>query len=107
MSAIVCCININEIVRRAFQTAYLGYFAFEPFEGKGYMKKALSAVIALAFHQFKFHRLEANIQPGNEASIRLVESLGFRLEGFSPRYLKIDSEWQDHKRYAITAEDWY
>ena len=50
--------------------------------------------------------LEANIQPGNVASIALVKSLGFRLEGHSARYLKIAGEWRDHERYAITVEEW-
>ena len=70
------------------------------------MKPALAAVIAISFDNLALHRLEANIQPSNIASIALVKSLGFRLEGYSPRYLKIAGAWQDHERYAITAEEW-
>ena len=70
------------------------------------MKPALAAVIAISFDNLALHRLEANIQPSNIASIALVKSLGFRLEGYSPRYLKIAGTWQDHERYAITAEEW-
>lgn len=103
---LVGCINLNEIVRGAFQSAYLGYYAFAPFQQQGLMKQALALVIAETFGPLEMHRLEANIQPGNEASIRLVCSLGFRHEGTSPRYLKIDGEWRDHERYAITQEDW-
>lgn len=103
---LVGCINLNEIVRGALQSAYLGYYAFHPNQGKGLMKEALSAVFSLAFGAHELHRLEANIQPGNMRSVGLIKSLGFRLEGYSPRYLKIDGEWRDHERYAITSEEW-
>jgi len=66
----------------------------------------LRAVVSRAFRQLRLHRLEANIQPDNEASRRLVKRLGFKLEGFSPRYLKIAGRWRDHERWAVTAENW-
>ena len=99
-------ININEIVRSLFCSGYLGYYAFAPHQGRGYMKKGLRAVLSEAFGPLRLHRLEANIQPDNEASRRLVQNFGFRLEGFSPRYLKIAGRWRDHERWAITAEEW-
>ena len=99
-------ININEIVRGLFCSGYLGYYAFAPHAGRGYMKKGLDAVLSEAFGRQRLHRLEANIQPDNEASRRLVQNAGFRLEGFSPRYLKIAGRWRDHERWAITAEEW-
>ncbi len=102
----VGCINLNEIVRGAFNSAYLGYYGFVPMTGRGLMKQAMMLVIDEAFGPLGLHRLEANIQPDNEASIGLVRSLGFRHEGFSPRYLFIDGQWRDHERYAITHEDW-
>lgn len=99
-------ININEIVRGAFCSGYLGYYAFVPHNGRGYMKKGLRAVLEEAFRRQRLHRLEANIQPDNEASRRLVQACGFRLEGFSPRYLKLAGRWRDHERWAITVEEW-
>jgi len=98
-------INISEIVRGAFKSAYLGYYGFEPYAGRGYMSAGLAAVVRLAFRRHRLHRLEANIQPGNLASIRLVRGLGFRQEGVSRRYLKIAGRWRDHERWAILAED--
>ena len=104
--SLIGCINVNEIVRGAFQSAFLGYYAFLPHSGKGLMKPALASVMTLAFGTLALHRLEANIQPSNIASIALVKSLGFRLEGYSPRYLNIAGAWRDHERFAITAEEW-
>ncbi len=99
-------INISEIVRGAFCSGYLGYYAFVPHAGRGHLRAGLEAVLRLAFHDYGLHRLEANIQPGNARSIALVADLGFTREGFSPRYLKIGGRWRDHERWAITVEAW-
>ena len=99
-------VNISEIVHGAFRSAYLGYYAFVPFAGRGLMKDGLALVITYAFTELKLHRVEANIQPGNRASKALVKTLGFRREGLSPRYLKINGRWRDHERWAILSEDW-
>ena len=69
------------------------------------MTAGLRAVMRRAFGPLGLHRLEANIQPENLSSVALVRRLGFRLEGFSPRYLKIGGRWRDHERWAITRED--
>jgi ribosomal-protein-alanine N-acetyltransferase len=99
-------INISEIVRGVFCSGYLGYYAFVPHAGGGYMRSGLAAVLRLAFRQYKLHRLEANIQPDNRRSIALVRSLGFSREGYSPRYLKIAGRWRDHERWALTVDAW-
>jgi ribosomal-protein-alanine N-acetyltransferase len=96
-------INLSEIVRGSFQSAYLGYYAFEPFAGQGFLREGLQEVVRHAFRQLKLHRLEANIQPGNLRSLALAKQLGFRYEGFSPRYLKVGGRWRDHERWALLA----
>ena len=101
--AFVGVINISEIVLGAFRSAYLGYYAFAGFERQGLMLEGLRAVMRHAFQSMKLHRLEANIQPGNAASLALARSCGFAKEGFSPRYLKIGGRWRDHERWAIRA----
>jgi len=103
--AIIGVINVNNIVRGWFQSAYLGYYIGAPYARKGYMKEALMLAVRYAFTGLKLHRLEANIQPDNHASIALVRSCGFRKEGFSPRYLKVGREWKDHERWAILADE--
>jgi ribosomal-protein-alanine N-acetyltransferase len=98
--------TISQIVRGAFQSAYLGYYASAHFAGRGVMRQAMRLVLDHAFGPLALHRIEANIQPGNAASIALARGAGFRLEGFSPRYLLIGGQWRDHERYALTADEW-
>ncbi|MEW1719949.1 GNAT family protein [Streptomyces sp. NPDC093109] len=96
-------ININNIVRAGFQCGALGYGAFAHAAGRGLLTEGLGLVLRHAFGPLGLHRLEANIQPANAASIALVRRAGFRLEGFSPDFLFIDGAWRDHERWAITA----
>ena len=104
--SIIGAINLSQIFRDGFQNAYLGYYLGAPYAGQGYMGEALKLVLSYAFKNLKLHRIEANIQPGNAASIALVKRAGFTREGFSRRYLKVCGRWRDHERWAITVEDW-
>jgi RimJ/RimL family protein N-acetyltransferase len=99
-------INLSEIVRGSFQSAYMGYYALAPHAGKGFMSAGLTLVIERAFGELSLHRLEANIQPKNRRSVELVQRAGFRCEGLSLRYLRIAGRWRDHERWAITTEDY-
>jgi len=105
-SRIVGVVNLSEIVRGYFQSAYMGYYAVAGMNGRGLMGEAVSLVVTYAFRELGLHRVEANIQPRNEPSRALVKRLGFRQEGYSPRYLKIGGEWRDHERWAILSEEW-
>jgi ribosomal-protein-alanine N-acetyltransferase len=104
--AILGFLNLSQIVRRSLQSAYLGYAAGQPYAGQGYMREGIQLVLRYGFGELKLHRIEANIQPGNLASIALARGAGFRREGFSPRYLKIAGRWRDHERWAMLADDW-
>ncbi len=103
--AIAGVITLSGIMRGCFQSAYLGYYGMAGSGGRGLMTAGVGAMCRLAFEELGLHRLEANIQPDNVASIRLAKRLGFRLEGFSPRYLQIEGLWQDHERYALLADE--
>ena len=98
-------VNLNEVVAGAFQSAYLGYYGMVALARRGMMTEAVRLAAAHAFGALGLHRLEANIQPGNLRSVALVKRLGFRLEGFSPRYLRIGGEWRDHERWALLADE--
>lgn len=104
--AILGAVELSQIARGGFQSAYLGYYLGAPFVGQGYMTEALALAVRHAFRDLKLHRVEANIQPTNRESIRLVKRLGFRREGYSRRYLKVSGRWRDHERWALLAEDW-
>lgn len=93
-------IHLTNIIKGAFCSGYLGYYAFAGFEGQGLMTQGLNAVVQHAFKDLGLHRVEANIQPGNAASIALAKRCGFQLEGYSPKYLKVAGRWRDHERWA-------
>ena len=104
-AAIAGVFTVSQIVRGAFQSAFLGYYASAAYAGRGYMREGIELVLDLAFDTLALHRLEANIQPANATSIALARGAGFRLEGYSPRYLLIGGQWRDHERYALTVDE--
>lgn len=99
--ALLGVVNFNNIVRGSFLSASLGYYATALSGRGGLMAEGLSALCTWAFHRLGLHRLEANIQPGNQRSLALVRRLGFRREGFSPAFLYLDGAWRDHERWTL------
>lgn len=104
--AVMGSIALSQIFLGGFRSAYVGYQIGEEFSRQGYMTEVLQLMLRHAFVKLKLHRLEANIQPENAASIALVKRAGFVKEGYSRRYLKISGRWCDHERWAILVEDW-
>jgi len=98
--------DVSQIIRGPLQSAFLGYGGVAGLSGQGYMSEGLALLLRHAFVELRLHRLEANIQPGNEPSLALVRRAGFVREGFSERYLKIGGRWRDHERWAIRVEQW-
>jgi ribosomal-protein-alanine N-acetyltransferase len=99
-------VNLIEIIYGPFyRGAFLGYYGLIGMGGRGLMTEAVRLAVRYAFAELGLHRLEANIQPGNRPSIALVQRLGFRLEGLSPRYLRMDGDWRDHERWALLADE--
>ena len=99
-------INLSIVQRGPFQSAYVGYWIDEACAGKGYVPEALVCLCRAAFDELHLHRVQISIIPRNAASRRVVEKLDIRDEGVAQRYLEINGQWEDHIRYAMTAEEW-
>jgi ribosomal-protein-alanine N-acetyltransferase len=104
--ALVGAVNVNDIIMGGLRSGSLGYYVGAAFARRGYMREGLALVLDQAFDALELNRLEANVQPDNAASLALIARLGFRKEGFSPKYLQIDGIWRDHERWAILASEW-
>lgn len=102
--------SLNEIVRGVFHSAHAGWQVRSGWTGRGLGTEGVRALLDIAFDDppdgLGLHRVQANIIPGNAASMRLAEKIGFRREGLAERYLRIAGEWQDHAMFALTAEEW-
>jgi ribosomal-protein-alanine N-acetyltransferase len=98
-------LNLGNIVRRAFCSAYAGYWVDSRVAGRGVMPTAMALAVDHAFGPGGLHRIEVNIRPENGPSRRVVEKLGFREEAHHARYMHIDGAWRDHIGYALTSEE--
>jgi RimJ/RimL family protein N-acetyltransferase/predicted kinase len=109
-------INVTDAVRGRFESAAMGYDAYDPYAGRGLFAEGLRLVLDLAFAQetaggMGLHRVQAVVQPGNVRSAGLLRSLGFQREGLSPRMLwvpggDVQDAWQDHVSYVVLRDDW-
>ena len=99
-------INLNSVQRGPFQNAYVGYWVDQELAGKGYVPEAAVVAFRFGFEDLGLHRIQIAIIPRNSASRRVAAKLGLRDEGTAVRYLQINGRWEDHVRYAITAEEW-
>lgn len=98
-------VTVSSVVRGALQSASVGYWVSEQVAGQGVMTAALALVVDHCFGPVGLHRVEADIRPENGPSRRVVDKLGFREEGYRPKFLFIDGEWRDHLCFALTVED--
>ncbi len=98
-------LNVSNVVRGALRSCSVGYWIDSSVAGRGITPTALALVIDHCLTDAGLHRIEVNIRPENHASIRVVEKLGLRREGYHERFLDIDGGWRDHLSFAITTED--
>jgi len=104
--AIIGFFNLSQIAEAPVRSAYIGYAVGKRYAGRGYMSEAIKLVLRIAFEDLGLELIEANIQPGNRASISLAQGAGFVRDPAPPRYLKIAGQWRDHDRWVLTAEHW-
>jgi ribosomal-protein-alanine N-acetyltransferase len=98
-------LTLSYIRRGVTQSCSLGYWMGAPHAGKGHMTRAVKAVIPFVFGTLRLHRIDAACLPTNQASIRLLEKVGFTREGYARRYLCIAGDWRDHYLYALLSDD--
>jgi ribosomal-protein-alanine N-acetyltransferase len=98
-------LTLSNIRRGVAQTCTLGYWMGEPHAGQGHMAGGVRTVIPFVFDVLRLRRIEAACLPGNQASIRLLERVGFIREGLARQYLCIDGRWQDHLLFAFLKGD--
>jgi ribosomal-protein-alanine N-acetyltransferase len=99
-------VSLGSVQRGPFQSAFVGYWIDEALAGRGFVPEGVVLLLRYAFESLHLHRLEAAIVPRNQPSRRVVEKLGLREEGTASRFLQIQGVYEDHVRYAITAEEW-
>ncbi len=98
-------LNVWGIARGSLATATIGYWVSQRFAGRGITPAAVAMATDICFGELRLHRMEICIRPENDASLRIVEKLGFRYEGLRRRYIHIDGDWRDHYAFALVRED--
>jgi ribosomal-protein-alanine N-acetyltransferase len=98
-------INASNVVHGILRSCTVGYWVDGALAGRGITPTALALVIDHCFGPVGLHRVEVDIRPENRPSLRVVEKLGLRQEGFYQRYLDIDGGWRDHVAFAVTVEE--
>jgi len=86
--------------------AEVGYALGREHWGKGYMGEALGALLGFAFGELGLHRLEADVDPRNKASIKSLERLGFRQEGHLRERWLVNGEVQDALFFGLLRREW-
>lgn len=98
-------LTVSSIQHGAVSSATLGYWVAQTVAGRGFTPTAVALATDYCFQMLGLHRMEICIRPENDASLRVVEKLGFRHEGRRLRYIHIDGDWRDHDCFALVREE--
>lgn len=93
----------HNVLYNIFETCSLGYKIHSSYVRKGYGSQIVSFALQTAFHEWKLHKVEALVHPQNTASQKLLEKLGFTLEGISLDAAFLRGQWTDHLRYIFLS----
>ncbi|MFL0253321.1 GNAT family N-acetyltransferase [Clostridium neuense] len=89
-------IQVSNITYGVFKSAIIGYSMDQKYQGRGWMKQALSLVLNYAFNEMELHRIEASTLVDNIKSQKVLLGCGFEKLGLNRNYLYINGEWRDH-----------
>ena len=98
-------LNVANILHGSVSSCVIGYWIIPEVAGKGITPTAVSLAMDYVFKVVGLHRVEIDIRPENEASVRVVEKLGLRPEGLKKNYIHINNAWRDHLVFALTADE--
>jgi ribosomal-protein-alanine N-acetyltransferase len=98
-------LNVANILHGSVSSCVIGYWIIPELAGKGITPTAVALAMDYAFKVVGLHRVEIDIRPENEASVRVVEKLGLRPEGLKKNYIHINNAWRDHLVFALTADE--
>ncbi|HEX8825096.1 MAG TPA: GNAT family protein [Archangium sp.] len=87
--------------------ASLGYALDRAHWGQGHGREAVSRVMEFGFTTLELHRLEADVDPRNAGSIKVLEGLGFQREGYQRERYFLDGEVQDAVLYGLLRREWH
>ncbi len=88
------------------EQAVLWYTLHPDSWGRGYATEAARALVDFGFRELGLHRIWADTDPENVASIRVLEKLGMRREGYLRENARINDAWADSLIYAVLEREW-
>jgi len=93
-------------INRSNDSASIGYWLGEAYEGKGIMTRACRALVNYAFNELKLHRIEIRANTGNTRSRAIPERLGFQQEGVIREAFKLYDTFKDSILYGVLDREW-
>lgn len=97
---IIGTVSFGNILPEPYLSCNIGYKISSSHSHKGYCTEAAAAAMAAAYSYLNIHRINAFVQEGNLASVRVLEKCGFVLEGKCIKNIRVNGEWTDHLLYA-------